>query len=335
MSDLPAQFTCFLVENAGRESHRAGIHSLSRGELPDGDLILAVKYSALNYKDALAATGHSGVALQLPLVPGIDAVGVVAASTSPDVSVGEEVLVKAADFGTRQWGGWSELASVPAEWCYPIPEGLDLLETVTLGTAGFTAAQCVQQLERHGVRPDSGPVVVTGATGGVGVFAVMLLHRLGYEVVAVTGKADRRDWLIERGAARVVEREDVDDRSGRPMLAGRWAGAVDSVGGNTLTTLLRGVKNGGCVTACGLVGGVDLAMTVYPFILRGITLQGVDSANTSREVSEAVWRRLGGEYRLADLQAVATHVPLASIGESVSRILRGEIAGRTIVEIGR
>jgi putative YhdH/YhfP family quinone oxidoreductase len=192
----------------------------------------------------------------------------------------------------------------------------------------------VDQLQKHAVQPDSGPVVVTGASGGVGSVAVMILHQLGYEVVAVSGKPERTEWLKQLGAADVIGREAVDDRSDRPLLSARWAGAVDTVGGNTLATVIRSTRGHGCVTACGLVGGHELSTTVYPFILRGVTLQGIDSANTSRDVSGQIWRRLGNEYRLPELDRIATQVPLDRITESVPRILRGEVAGRIVVAIG-
>ncbi len=294
-----------------------------------------VQYSALNYKDALAAQGHPGVALALPLVPGIDAVGKVIESGNPLVSVGHEVIVSGADFGTRSWGGWATRAQVPAAWCIPIPSGLSGRETAILGTAGFTAAQSVEYLQRHGVAPDDGPVVVTGATGGVGIFAVRLLSKFGYHAVAVTGKPQRAEWLREHGASEVLSREDVDDPSGRPLLSAKWAGGIDTVGGNPLATVLRTTRPGGCVTACGLVAGHELSLTVYPFILRGVCLQGIDSANASREYRIRLWEKLGSEFKLDDIESLATETGLSDIEESVQQILQGKIAGRTLVDVRR
>jgi putative YhdH/YhfP family quinone oxidoreductase len=333
MSDSLNRPRCFLVakSNGGIV---ASISEQSLTALPPGEVTIAVRYSALNYKDALAASGHPGIALQLPLVPGIDAVGIVRESESPDFSAGQSVVVKAADFGTRVWGGWGNLARVPAQWCYHLPSGLNELQTVTLGTAGFTAAQCVDQLIKHDVRPDSGPVVVSGSTGGVGVFAVMILGKLGYHVVASTGKPEKESWLRELGASEVISRSDLDDRTERPLLSGRWAGAVDTVGGNTLATILRATKVRGCVTACGLVAGHELSMTVYPFILRGVTLQGIDSANTTRKMSERIWGMLGREFRLDELEKVATVIPLDDISAVVAAMLNGKVAGRTVVRLG-
>ncbi len=331
MTDLPDRFSCYLVEPDGNGATRGNIVEISQNELPAGDVTIRVRYSSLNYKDALAASGHPGVALQLPLVPGIDAVGTVVESQSGELAVGQSVLVSAADFGTRHWGGWSLLARVPGSWCYAIPPGLTELETIALGTAGFTAAQSVEQLQRHDVTPDSGPVIVSGATGGVGIFAVMLLARLGYHVVASTGKTDRHDWLREFGASEIVARQQLDDQSGRPMLSSRWAGGIDSVGGNALATILRSTRPGGCVTACGLVAGHELNMTVYPFILRGICLQGIDSANVSRAECQRIWRKLGSQYKLDNLDKVISRKSLGDVQACVTGMLRGETWGRTVV----
>ena len=323
---------CFLVEK-DKEQIVSSIVERDRNELPPGEVIIEVRYSAINYKDALAATGHPGVALQLPLVPGIDAVGKICETTSPDWQVGQTVIVKGADFGTRTWGGWSNFIRVQSAWCYAIPDGLDELQVVTLGTAGFTAAQCVDQLIKHDVRADSGPVVVTGATGGVGIFATMILGKLGYQVVASTGKKQQADWLKKHGATEVIARDDVDDRSSRPLLSGRWAGAVDTVGGNTLATILRQTRLRGCVTACGLVAGNELEMTVFPFILRGVTLQGIDSANATRQVSERMWNLLATDFSTANPQELASIIPLEDAKQAVVAVLGGKVTGRTIIDL--
>ncbi len=250
-----------------------------------GGVLVRIEYSALNYKDALASTGHPGVARRMPLVPGIDAAGVVANSEDPRFAVGDEVLIASAPFGTSEHGGWSGYANVPGDWVYKLPAGFSCLEAVTWGTAGFTAAQSVERIVHMGIQPEHGPVLVTGATGGVGIFAVKLLNNLGYQVVASTGKLDKQDWLNEHGASQVVPREQLDDTSSTPLLKGQWAAAVDTVGGNTLATVLRSAQSHACVTACGLVAGHDLPLTVYPFILRGVSLCGIDSAGISRETA--------------------------------------------------
>jgi acrylyl-CoA reductase (NADPH) len=326
----PTLVRCYLVEKDG-ETIKAGLRDLSVAQLPPGDLLISVAWSALNYKDALAATGHPGVALKLPLVPGIDAVGTVMESDSMAFPVGRQVIVKAADFGTRSWGGWSNVIRVPADWCYSLPDSMKMFDAAAVGTAGFTAAQCVDQLLRHNVHPDSGPVVVSGSTGGVGICAVMILAKLGYHVVAATGKPDRIEWLRELGAREVISRQDLNDESGRPLLSAKWAGGVDTAGGNTLSTLLRQTQMRGCVTACGLVDSPGLNMTVYPFILRGVTLQGVDSANTPRDVSERIWGLLAGSMSIDKPERFASAVPLFNIDVAIRKILKGEVAGRFVV----
>lgn len=326
-------FQCFLVDKDEQNNISARFASLAPSALPEGDVLIRVAWSALNYKDALAAAGHPGVALALPLVPGIDALGTVVQSRDQRFTAGQTVFVSAADFGTRHWGGWSEQAQVPADWCFAVPPGLEPAEMIALGTAGFTAAQSVDQIQQRLIDPQAGPVVVTGATGGVGVFAVMLLSQLGYHVVASTGKPDRAEWLQERGASEIIDRRELNDDSPRPLLSGRWAAAVDTVGGNTLATVLRSTAAGGCVTACGLVGGQQLNMTVYPFILRGVGLQGIDSANTSRDQRQRIWNRLAGDYKIRNIPGIVQEVEFARIETAIARIQQGQVAGRTLIRI--
>lgn len=295
---------------------------------------IAIRWSSLNYKDALALHGHPGVAKQLPLIPGIDAAGVVLHSDSDRFQPGDEVLVFHARLGTERHGAYAEQLFVPADWVYPLPSGLTLREAMILGTAGFTAAQCVQELLRHDIQPGSGEIVVSGATGGVGIFAVKLLSQLGFEVVASTGKADRTDWLKEQGAREVLDRAALHDTSGRPLLGSRWAGAVDTVGGETLATILRATRGFGCVTACGLAASDRLEMTVYPFILRGITLQGVDTANIPTARRAGLWDRLAGPWKPTGLEELATEVDLNGLPAEAERILAGQVAGRVIVRVG-
>src|SRR5580704_9912000 len=328
-----SDFSCYVVEKDSHDQIKSGMGRRSLSDLPDGEVLIRVAYSSLNYKDALAATGRPGVARKFPHVPGIDAAGEVAESTSPEFQKGQKVLVTGYDLGAGRWGGWSEYVRVPAEWVVPLPQGLSLVETMRLGTAGFTAALSVDAIRRHEITPQSGEIVVTGATGGVGCLAVAMLTRLGYTVVAVTGKTDRHDWLKQLGAARVIGRGDVDVKGGNPLLKAVWAGAVDTVGGNVLATLLRTTHIGGCVTACGLVAGPELATTVFPFILRGLTLSGIDSGWTRRERRLELWRRMANEWKPDRLAEVSTEVVLADVDEPVKRILAGGIAGRTVVRI--
>jgi acrylyl-CoA reductase (NADPH) len=330
---MPSDFRCYLVSKdaAGKVTGTVAREPLT--SLPEGTVLVRVQCSSLNYKDALAATGHAGVVRKFPHVPGIDAVGTVVESNTPDVHPGAAVIVTSYELGAGRWGSWAEFIRVPAEWVLPLPAGLSLREAMILGTAGLTAAMSVETLQNHGVRPESGEVVVTGATGGVGCLAVMLLAKLGYQVAAVTGKAAWHHRLKEWGAAQVHSREDVNDASGKPLLAARWAGAIDTVGGNTLATLLRQSNSNACVAACGLVGGVELPLTIYPFLLRGVTLSGIDSAWCPRERRLSLWNRLAGNWKLGNLESIATTASLDEIGSFVPRILAGQIAGRVVVEV--
>ena len=319
------------AETPGRYGGR--IDTLELSQLPPGDVLIQVEYSSANYKDVLAAGGHRGVVRTLPHVPGIDAAGTVVQSDLPELSVGTQVLVTGYELGSGRWGGWAEFIRVPVEWVIPLPEGWSPREAMILGTAGFTAAQCVEALQRHEVTPESGPIVVTGATGGVGSLAVMLLARLGYRVSAVTGKADRHDWLRSLGAEDVLPREAVDDRSSRPLLSARWAGAVDTVGGNTLSTLLRSLRHRGGVAACGLVGGTELNLTVYPFLLRGVKLDGIDSAQCPRGRRLEIWRKLSQEWRLDGLERVVREFELEQVSVVVEELLAGRSTGRPIIRL--
>ena len=297
----------------------------------DGVLV-RVLYSALNYKDALAASGNRGIVRKLPLIPGIDAVGTVLEPNDSGFQVGDQVLIAHAKFGTSHHGGFSSLARVPADWLVKLPVGLSPVDAATWGTAGFTAAQSVQQLLNHGICPDSGEILVTGATGGVGVFAVQLLAKLGFNVTASTGKLDRHDQLLELGAAKVVPREEIVDLSESPLSKNRWAGVVDCVGGTTLSSAIRATQIGGCVTACGLVAGHELDLTVYPFILRGITLCGIDSANVSQKYRQQLWDLIGSDWIL-DVKSVREETSLQQLPDQVEQIFQGSICGRIVVRM--
>lgn len=331
---LPDSLRCYLVRKPGSGAVDASVETRPFHELPPGDTVIRVQCSSLNYKDAMAATGHRGVVKSFPHVPGIDAAGTVVQSESSALKPGQPVLVTGYQQGAERWGGWAEYVRVPAEWGVPLPEGLTLRESMILGTAGFTAAQCVWSLVDHGIAPDHGPVVVTGATGGVGVIAVMLLAKLGYEVTAVSGKKDQYDWLRSLGASNVVGRDDVCDKSDNALLRSRWAGGVDTVGGATLSTIIRSLQHRGCVAACGLVGGHDLPLTVYPFILRGVTLDGIDSAMCPYDRRLAIWSKLANEWKLATLESLATEVTLDHVGDTVQQMLAGQTHGRTLVRPG-
>ena len=266
-------------------------------------------------------------------MPGIDAAGVVAESTDPRVKQGDAVVITGYELGAGQWGGWSQFVRVPADWVVPLPAGLSHKETMILGTAGFTAAQCVHAIQLNEVKPADGEIVVTGSTGGVGCLAVNLLAKLGYTVVAVTGKPQLESRLKEWGATRIISRSDVLNATDRPMLAAKWAGAVDTVGGETLATIIRETKPYGVVSACGLVGGANLPLTVHPFILRGVTLAGIGSSLLPYDRRLEIWNKLSGPWHLDGLEALAKTIRLAELEDSIQRILRGEVVGRTVVAL--
>jgi len=328
---LPDSFRCYHVRKTASDAIEASVESRPFRELPPGDTVVRVEASSLNYKDAMAATGHPGIVKAFPHVPGIDVAGTIVESASPDLSSGQPVIVTGYQQGSERWGGWAEYVRVPAEWVVPLPDGLSLRETMILGTAGFTAAQCVWSLQQHGVEPANGPIVVTGATGGVGVVSVMLLAKLGYQVTAVSGKTERYDQLKELGATEVVDRGSVSDTSERAMLRSRWVGAIDTVGGATLSTIVRSLQHRGCVAACGVVGGSQLPLTVYPFILRGVTLDGIDSAMCPYDRRVEIWTRLANDWKLDNLEKIATDTSLEGVQTKVNQILDGALFGRTIV----
>lgn len=327
-------FRCFYVEKDSAGNLVRGVRDLPQEKLPAGDVLVRVEYSSLNYKDALAAGGHPGVVRNLPHVPGIDAAGVIEESSAPNLTKGQPVVITGYDLGAGRWGGWSEYVRVPAEWVVPLPPSLSLKEAMILGTAGFTAAQCVLALQTNGIGAEDGEVVVTGATGGVGCLAVKLLAQLGYHVVAVTGKAHLGSQLRAWGARQIIGRDEVLNTTHKPLLSSRWAAAVDTVGGQTLTTLIRQTKDYGVVAACGLVGGIDLPLTVHPFLLRGVILAGIASAALPYNRRLGIWQRLSGPWRMNGLQDLATEAPLTGIEEKIQQILKGEIVGRTVVKVG-
>ncbi len=328
MSD---KFLCLMVRREAGGEISAGVETLAIADLPPGEVLIEVVCSSLNYKDALACQAHPGVVRKVPHVPGIDCAGRVVESTSPDFEPGDPVLVTGYELGTTHWGGYAEFVRVPAEWAVALPTGFSLEAAMAYGTAGFTAAQCVAAIEHHGVGPDAGEVVVTGASGGVGSLSVAILAKLGYEVTAITGKPEQAKMLEALGASTVLPREALNDTSEKPLLKARWVAAVDTVGGNTLATLLRSIKHRGCVAACGLAGGHDLAMTVYPFILRGVTLAGIDSAQCPRASRLKIWQRLATDWRVEDAEKLARKIPLSEVPGVAAAMLAGKTFGRTLV----
>jgi putative YhdH/YhfP family quinone oxidoreductase len=323
---------CFVVEKNDDVVSRS-IRSFATADLEDRAIKVKVLYSSLNYKDALASSGHPGVVREFPRIPGIDAVGEVIQSKTDEILPGQMVLVGNADFGTNADGGWADVVNVPANWVWRLPENMSPQQSMALGTAGFTAAGCVSAMLLNGAEPAAGEVIVTGATGGVGSLAVMLLSKLGFDVVASTGKPDRHQWLEKLGATRVIDREQLNNTEKKPLLSALWAGGVDTVGGNTLGTVLRQTKIGGTIAACGVVAGPELPITVYPFILRGVTLCGIDSANTPKENRIEIWNKLANEWQLPGLEELTNTVTLDELEPEIEKILAGKIVGRTVIRL--
>jgi acrylyl-CoA reductase (NADPH) len=312
---------------------RGDVETLRTNQLPTGEVTIAVEYSSLNYKDALAATGQGGIVHTYPHIPGIDAAGTVMASQVAEVAVGERVLVTGYDLGVGSYGGYAEYVRVPTSWVVKIPETLSTFEAMALGTAGFTAAMCLLAMERNGTQPGQGPILVTGATGGIGSVAVNILAQQGYTVAASTGKADQHDYLRQLGASQILSREEVSvtDARPRPLLRGTWAGAVDTVGGSTLSYLIRTTGYGGNIALCGLVGGHDFAGTVIPFLLRGINLLGIDSAMCPMAYRQTIWQRLATDLKPPNLRDMAQVITLSDLPTAISTILQGKIKGRVLV----
>lgn len=304
-------------------------------DLPPGELLVRVHYSALNYKDALSATGNKGITKQYPHTPGIDAAGIIELSRSEFFSAGEEVIVMGHDLGMNTSGGFAEYIRVPAQWALLKPEELSASECMVIGTAGFTAAMALYKMEKMGQHPGMGQVVVTGATGGVGSMAVALLAKAGYKVTAVTGKQNAREYLEFLGAAAIEDRDFVNDLSGKALLRSRWAGAIDTVGGNTLHTLLKGCSGSGSVVSTGMVGDPTLQATVFPFILNGVNLLGVGSADTPMETRKLIWNRLTAEWNVRDkFQAIAREVTLEEVSNTyIDAMLSGKIMGRIVIKM--
>lgn len=326
-------FRALVVEKSADKQFLRGIRERSLADLPEGDLLVRVHYSSLNYKDALSATGHPGVTRRFPHTPGIDAAGEVVSCGSGVFSAGDRVIVTSYDLGMETDGGFGQYIRVPSSWAVRLPGELTLRESMILGTAGLTAALSVLRLERAGVRPEDGEILVTGATGGVGSMAVAILSRLGYRVVASTGKSRDTEFLTALGATRVISREEVTASVEKPLLAETWAGAVDVVGGTTLAALLKSTRYGGTVTCCGLVGSPELNMNVYPFILRGVSLLGVDSVQCPRDIREEAWQRLASVWKPARLERMARECTLAGLEREIAAILKGGITGRVLVNL--
>lgn len=325
-------FKAMVVEEAGDKTYTRDIKERAISDLPDGDVLVRVHYSSLNYKDALSAVGNKGVTRSYPHTPGIDAAGVVAESKDAAFKPGDEVIVTSYDLGMNTDGGFGQYIRVPAGWVVPLPAGLTLRESMIYGTAGFTAGMSVAAVT-HTVSPEKGDILVTGATGGVGSLAVGILSKIGYKVTAVSGKPEAENFLKTLGAQEIIGREEAAEDGGKPMLKGRWAGAVDTVGGPILATTLKSTDLHGTVACCGLVASPDLPINVFPFILRGVSLVGIDSQNCPMDRRRKIWERLAGEWKLDQLEAMSRETDLDHLTGEIDTILRGGQKGRVVVNL--
>jgi putative YhdH/YhfP family quinone oxidoreductase len=331
---LPQTFKAMVVSETADQKFIREIKQKEVSDLPAGELLIEVKYSSLNYKDALSASGNKGVTRKYPHTPGVDAAGLVATSSTSQFGAGDQVIVTGFDLGMNTAGGFGQYISVPASWAVKLPQGMTLKESMGYGTAGLTAALCVMRLMAFGLSKDSGEVLVTGATGGVGSVAIGILAKLGFNVVAATGKTDEKDFLTELGAKTIISREEANDTSGRPLQKGRWAGVVDTVGGNILATAIKSVKYGGLVAACGNAMSADLAVSVFPFILRGVSLLGVDSVEIPMSTRLRTWQKLAHDWKL-DQSAFVSECALEELSPKIDLILKGGIRGRVVVDVSR
>ena len=326
-------FKAYEVSEVGEKEFVGAIVDKSIEELPEGDLLVEVQFSSLNFKDALSASGNRGVTRKFPHTPGIDAAGVVVSSQAESFSAGDSVLVSGYDLGMNTAGGFGQYIRVPVGWVMPLPSGLSPEDAMRLGTAGFTAALCVEKLLHNGLDKDAGEVLVTGATGGVGVIAVMLLAKLGFQVTASTGKEVSHELLKQLGADNVIDRAELSEDSPKPLLAERWCGAVDVVGGATLSNVIKSLKYGSSVAACGLVQSPQLQATVLPFILRGVNLLGVDSVELPLTQKQSTWLKLASDWKLDNLADVCEEISLQQLDNSLKTVLAGGAQGRFLLNL--
>lgn len=326
------RFRALVLDQDDEGKTHAGIRELTESDLPEGDVLINVEYSSLNYKDGLAITGKGKVVRNFPMVPGIDLAGTVLSSESGNYHPGDKVVLTGWGVGEKYWGGYSQRQRVRSEWLAPLPGELSPRDAMAIGTAGFTAMLCVMTLEEAGITPDRGKVLVTGASGGVGSVAVAMLAKLGYEVAAVTGRPEGSDWLKELGAQEIVTREEMAQPP-RALEGQRWAGAVDTVGGVMLARVLAETAYNGAVAACGLAGGADLPTTVMPFILRNVSLRGVDSVMCPVPRRKKAWERLARDLPMQALGEIAHEATLEQVPELAERILVGQVRGRVVVSL--
>ena len=327
-------FSAFLLTREEGQEQQLNWTEVDDADLMDGDVTVAVSHTTINYKDALALTGSSPVVRRWPMVPGIDFAGTVEASDHEGIAVGDTVVLNGWGVGETHWGGYSQRARVPGEWLVPLPEAFSAEQAMAIGTAGYTAMLCVLALARHGVTPGTAPVLVTGAAGGVGSVAVALLAGAGHEVIASTGRPEETDYLRRLGATEIIDRGDLSGPA-RPLAKERWGAAVDCVGSHTLANVLAGTRYGGTVAACGLAQGMDLPSSVAPFILRGVTLAGVDSVMAPREVRLEAWSRLASDLDVATLAEVTSVRSLEEAPGLAEQMLEGQVRGRVVFSVDR
>lgn len=321
-----------ILINKDEQGYQASVTDIDDKILPDGDVTVRVSHSTLNYKDALAITGKAPVVRTFPMIPGIDLVGEVEQSDSDKFKIGDKVLLNGFGVGEVHCGGLAEKARLKSEWLIPLPESLSAKQAMAIGTAGYTAMLCVLALEKQGVTPEKGDILVTGANGGVGSFAIVILAKLGYKVVASTGRMEESDYLTKLGASDVIDRNTLSE-PGRPLGKERWAAAIDSVGGHTLANVCAGIKYGGVVAACGLAQSIEFPATVAPFILRGVTLAGIDSVMRPLEDRIEAWSRLADIIEPDMFEAVAADIGLNEVVETASKLLEGKVRGRVVVTL--
>jgi len=324
-------FSAFWVEK-NEQGFSRSIIQREVDDLPAGEVLIDVRYSSVNFKDGLSATGNPGVTRNFPHTPGIDAAGIVLASESAEIQVGDEVIVIGFDLGMNTPGGFSQRIRVPAGWVVKMPAGLTTHSAMILGTAGFTAAECIDKLQTAGMTPESGPVLVTGATGGVGSVAVKLLSHLGYEVAAVTGKPEQHEFLMSLGASELLTREEAAEGVSRPLLAERWGGVVDTVGGDILFNAVKSLRYGCSLAACGLVAGAEFQGSVLPFLLRHVNILGIDSVELPLAEKTRIWARLAGEWQV-DFSDLEEKLTLDDLSGAIDRILAGAMVGRGVVHL--
>ncbi len=328
---MAEHFKALVVSESGEGNFERRICERKIEDLPEGDTLVRVDYSSLNFKDALSASGNKGITRNYPHTPGIDAAGLIVQSDA--FSPGDEVIVMGHDLGMNTPGGFGQYVRVPGDWVMRKPQGLSLAECMTYGTAGFTAALSIEKLIGHGVDPDSGEILVTGATGGVGSMAVAMLSTLGYQVVASTGKLDMSGWLASLGASNVVHRDELRDDSGRPLLKGRWAGVIDTVGGESLSSALKSAKYGASATCCGMVSSTEFCTSIFPFILRGVNLLGIDAVQCPMEHRVRVWEKLASIWKPECLGKIGSFCTLEELDGKIDEMLGGNSAGRMVVSM--